>query len=123
MKNAEAMRNIMILFAVLFSVSLLAQDEIKPKYEIEGELVKATYYHDNGEVAQTGYYLDGKVHGEWKAYNPEGKKIAMGNYEQGEKVGKWFFWSDQKLSEVNYEDSRLASVTTWNNSNSIVVNQ
>ncbi|THD69455.1 nicotinic acid mononucleotide adenyltransferase [Robertkochia marina] len=115
------MRNIMLTFAMLFSMTLLAQEEIKPKYEIEGNMVKATYYHDNGKVAQTGYYLDGKLHGEWKAYNQEGKKIAMGTYNQGEKTGKWFFWSENTLHEANYEDSRLASVTKWNNSNSIVI--
>lgn len=121
--NLETMKNILLTFAVLFSISLFAQEDIKPKYEIEGDLVKATYFHDNGEVAQTGYYLNGKVHGEWKAYNREGKKIAMGNYEQGAKIGKWFFWSDSALNEVDYKDSRIASVTKWNNSNSVVNNQ
>ena len=47
----------------------------------------------------------------------------MGNYDKGTKVGKWFFWSSDVLNEVNYEDSRLASVTKWSNSNSVVVNQ
>ena len=117
----NTMRYMMLTFAMLFSITLLAQEEIKPKYEIEGDMVKATYYHDNGEIAQTGYYLDGKLHGEWKAYNQEGKKIAMGTYNKGAKTGKWFFWSDDALNEVNYVDSRLASVTKWKNANSIVI--
>lgn len=117
------MRKILFTFAMLFSVVMFAQQEVKPKYEVEGEMVKATYFHDNGVIAQVGYYLDGKLQGEWKAFDREGKKIAMGTYDQGEKVGKWFFWDTEELKEVNYEDSRVATVTTWNNSNSIVINQ
>ena len=117
------MRYLVLTFAMLFSVVVLAQQETKPKYEVVGDLIKATYYHDNGQVAQTGYYLNGKLQGEWKAFDKQGEKIAMGTYDQGRKVGKWFFWNAQELNEVNYADSRIASVTTWNNSNSIVINQ
>ena len=51
------MKNIAILL-VLFSFTLNAQDSIKPKFEKEGELTKVMFYHDNGEVAQTGYFKD-----------------------------------------------------------------
>ncbi|WP_224488407.1 toxin-antitoxin system YwqK family antitoxin [Robertkochia flava] len=117
------MRYIVLTFAMLFSVVVLAQQENKPKYEVEGDMVKATYYHDNGVVAQTGYYLDGKLQGQWKAFDKDGNKIAMGTYEKGAKVGKWFFWNEEALNEVNYDDSRIVSVTQWNNANPIVINQ
>lgn len=117
------MKNLILTFAMLFSVALVAQGAPKPKFEKDGDMVKATYYHENGKVAQTGFYLDSKPHGEWIAFNAEGKKIAIGEYNKGQKVGKWFFWDNEKLSEVDYSDSRVANVTTWNNANSIVVNQ
>lgn len=39
-----------------------AQTE-KPVLEKEGNLVKATYYHENGKVKQQGYFKNGKLDG------------------------------------------------------------
>lgn len=118
------MKNITLIAALLFSGFLFAQEpNVKPILEKDGDLVKATYFHDNGEIAQTGSYKDGKLHGEWKAYDVEGKKVASGKYEEGKKVGKWFFWNQEGLSEVNFENSKIASVTKWSNAGSIVVNK
>ncbi|MEL4307203.1 toxin-antitoxin system YwqK family antitoxin [Joostella sp. CR20] len=115
------MKKTVLIFAMLFSLVMVAQNvENKPKLEKEGYLVKATYFHENGQIAQTGYYLEGKLHGEWKAYNEAGKKIAMAEYDKGEKTGKWFFWNNDTLKEVNYEDNSIAKVTTWNNANPVV---
>ncbi|NER13076.1 nicotinic acid mononucleotide adenyltransferase [Leptobacterium flavescens] len=117
------MKNLILIFAMLFTATLMAQND-KPLLEKEGDMVKATYYHDNGEIAQIGFYKDGKVHGKWKAYNLSGKKIAMGQYENGKKIGKWFFWTeDGTLNEVDYNDSRIVNVTKWKNSNPVVINK
>ncbi|MBL7471872.1 toxin-antitoxin system YwqK family antitoxin [Robertkochia sediminum] len=117
------MRTLLFTLAMMFSVVAFAQQEVQPQYEVEGDMVKATYFHENGQIAQTGYYLNGKLQGVWKAYDRDGKKIAMGNYEQGEKVGKWFFWEASTLNEVSYDNSRIATVTQWNNANPVVINQ
>ncbi len=35
-------------------------------------------YHDNGQVAQTGFYtLDNKLEGEWISYDAVGKKLQL----------------------------------------------
>ncbi|MCX2681295.1 nicotinic acid mononucleotide adenyltransferase [Galbibacter sp. EGI 63066] len=116
------MKRIVLMLAMIFSFAAVAQEvENKPKLEKEGEKIKATFFHDNGEVAQTGYYLDGKLHGEWKSYDEKGNKTAMAQYEHGKKTGKWFFWSDDVLKEVNYDDNRITNVTEWSNSNPVVV--
>ncbi|TRZ45921.1 toxin-antitoxin system YwqK family antitoxin [Robertkochia solimangrovi] len=117
------MKNILMLVMMMVSFIAFSQDkENSPVYTIENNMVKATYFHDNGAVAQTGFYLNGKPHGEWKAYDEQGKKVALGNYDEGQKVGKWFFWKNETLSEVNYEDSRIASVTEWKSANPVVIN-
>ncbi|MCM5662418.1 toxin-antitoxin system YwqK family antitoxin [Galbibacter mesophilus] len=116
------MKKIVLIFAVMFSLTMVAQNASpKPVLERDGDMVKATYFHDNGAIAQTGFYLDGKLHGEWKAFNEEGKKIAIAKYENGKKTGKWFFWGDKSLNEVNYQDNSIADVTTWTNDNPVVV--
>ncbi len=106
------MKKIITLCALVFSGIVMAQN-IEPKYEIEGNLVKATYYNDNGTVKQEGYYKDGKVHGKWSSFDEKGVKIAMGEYKNGEKTGKWFFWDKNTLNEVDYNDSRVAEAKKW----------
>ena len=106
------MKNLLLLCVLLVSGMMFAQ-EVEPKYEIQGNLVKATYYYENGNVKQEGFYKDGKVHGKWIAYDENGKKSSLGEYANGQKTGKWFFWNSATLSEVDYSNSRVASVSKW----------
>ncbi|TSE06585.1 MULTISPECIES: toxin-antitoxin system YwqK family antitoxin [Aquimarina] len=116
------MRNLVIAIALMFSATIFAQ-EVKPTFEKQGDLIKGTFFYQDGSVRQQGFYnKEGKLHGEWKSYDATGKKIAMGQYSQGVKTGKWFFWSADKLSEVNYSDNQIADVTTWSNKDNVVVN-
>ena len=119
--KGSVMRVILSILALSVSFMMQAQDK-SPKMEKAGDQVKATYYHDNGEVAQVGYFLSGKLNGEWKMYDAAGKKIAMGQYDQGVKVGKWFFWEEDGLKEVDYEDNRIAAVVKWNQGEAVVLN-
>jgi len=100
---------------------MFAQTE--PTLEKVGEMVKATYFHENGEIAQTGYLLEGKLHGEWLMYNTEGEKLASGRYTNGKKAGKWFFWQNDILKEVDFTDNRIVNVKNWNQSEVVSINQ
>lgn len=106
------MKNIIITATLLISSLMFAQ-KVEPKFEAVDNMVKATYYHDNGQVKQEGFYLDGKLHGEWISYNESGVKQTIGEYNKGSKVGKWFFWNTDKLSEVDFSDSRIVEVKKW----------
>lgn len=106
------MKNFILTCAFLMTGVVFAQ-EIEPTFEIQGNLVKATYYHDNGKIKQEGFYKDGKVHGKWVSYGENGKKLSLGEFNNGEKTGKWFFWDAATLSEVDYSDSRVATVSKW----------
>ncbi|OIQ16019.1 MAG: membrane-binding protein [Flavobacterium sp. MedPE-SWcel] len=112
----------MIIAAFVLSAGVLSAQEIKPKFEIENQMVKATYYYDNGNVKQEGFYKDGKLHGKWVAYNENGSKQSIGEYENGTKAGKWFFWNESSLNEVDYTDSRIADIKKWSR-DAIVVNK
>ena len=117
----------LLLFIAVFLISgatAFAQSNEKPTLEKKGDLVKATYYHDNGVVAQTGHFtLDGKLQGEWKSYDVNGKKTAIGNYDKGQKVGKWFFWTADRLSEVDYAASKITGVNEWKQTTKVVSNR
>lgn len=102
----------LVVVTFLFSVTLSAQ-ELKPDLEKQGDLIKGTFYFEDGSVSQEGTYKDGKLHGKWVSYDHTGKKIAMANYEEGKKTGKWFFWTSDQLTEVDYNNNRIAEVTRY----------
>jgi antitoxin component YwqK of YwqJK toxin-antitoxin module len=106
------MKKIMILGALVISGLTFAQAK-KPVLEQEGNSVKATYYYDNGQILQQGHFKDGKLEGSWVAYDEKGNKKSIGEYSNGEKTGKWFFWSDKSLSEVDYSKSKVKAVKSW----------
>ncbi len=122
-QNLQAMKNLIFTLVFLFSAVVFAQKSTEPVFEEQGNLIKATFYHDNGEIAQQGFYKNQKPHGEWKAFDITGKKIAVATYKNGVKTGKWFFWNADKLSEVDYKNNEIVTVTRWENANSIVLNR
>ena len=106
------MKKIMI-FGILMASGVVFSQSKKPYLEQEGNLVKATYYYDNGKVQQQGYFKDGKLDGVWTSYDENGNKKFSGEYVNGEKTGKWFFWNKETLAEVDYSSSQIKSVKNW----------
>ena len=105
------MKNTCLLFAFLITVVSFAQQERDLKLNEDTNLIEVVYYHDNGVVSQTGTYtVDGKLQGEWLSFNTEGKKVVSANYDNGEKVGKWFYWNDETVKIVDYKKNEIASV-------------
>ncbi|WP_233494460.1 toxin-antitoxin system YwqK family antitoxin [Mesonia sp. K7] len=116
------MKNLLCIAALLIGSIAMAQ-EVKPKFEKSDDLIKGTYYYEDGTVKQEGTYnLEGKLHGDWVMYNQKGEKTAVAKYQNGEKAGKWLFWENQELTEVNYNDSRITEVVKWKNNEVIVSN-
>lgn len=107
------MKNIAIIALLLVSTLTFAQDKSPKLQEVNG-LVKATYYFDNGQIQQEGFFKEGKLEGKWISYDVNGNKKAIAEYTNGQKTGKWFFWNEQSLSEVDYSNSAVASVKVWN---------
>ena len=104
----------LIVILIMFTFLLNAQDSTKPKFEKQGKLTKVVFYHDTGAIAQTGFFKDNKLHGNWISYQPSGKKMAMGTYQSGLKTGQWFFWNQGDLIEVLYEENKIVNVLEWN---------
>lgn len=118
MKNVVAF---MVFF--LMGVVLYAQENNeRAKFEKKGDLVEATYYHENGNVSQTGFIKNKKPHGVWKAYDMQGKKIAQAQYVEGKKDGKWFFWKEDKLTEVEYKQNDIVVVNDYKMTDSYAIN-
>lgn len=117
------MKKTLILLITLCVGFTYAQDKNEPKLEKKGDLTQVTYFHDNGIVEQKGAFdINGKLQGEWTSFDVEGNKVAVGTYEAGKKVGKWFFWADDTLREVDFVESKIANVNEWKNESKLAIN-
>lgn len=103
----------LIIAACVLSVSLLQAQDTEPKFEKSGDLVKATYFYKNGDVKEQGFFKDKKLTGTWTSFDAEGNKTAIAHYNEGKKVGKWFMWKKDGLTEIDYTNNVIASVQTW----------
>jgi len=117
------MKNILSLIVIVFLTTVaVAQDVKKNSYILNGDVIEATLYHDNGAIAQTGFYnQDNKLTGEWVSYDTNGNKTAVANYSNGEKVGTWVFFQGDIQREVSYDGSRIAKVKTLKVTDTYVV--
>ena len=109
------MRSI-ITFSIicLLSFTIQAQDNRAEFVEKDG-LVYATYYYEDGSIEQEGTFnAEGQLHGLWTRYDVEGNKSSVGQYIDGKKNGKWFFWTGESLKEVDYLNNKIVSVNEWN---------
>jgi antitoxin component YwqK of YwqJK toxin-antitoxin module len=123
MLNSIIMKKyILFLSALMISMVSFGQQERDLKLNEETNVIEVTYYHDNGMVSQTGAYtLDGKLQGEWLSFDKEGNKVVSANYDNGNKVGKWFYWHNNTLKEVDYTNNTIVSVNEWTDKKSLVV--
>lgn len=113
-----------IRIALIFIGTMaFAQSSIQPKLEAKGNIISATYFHDNGVIHQQGTFdKKGKLDGIWTSYNENGDKVSQGTYERGVKTGKWFFWTENSLKEVDYRDSKITNVNEWNSETELATN-
>lgn len=118
----EKFKIFLLSLAMLSGGALMAQEtNTKKELKKKGDLIEATFFYESGQVAQKGFYKDGKLHGEWIAYDQNGNKKTIGKYVEGLKTGKWFFWDGEVLSEVDFQDNRISSVNKWRSENDLVI--
>ena len=102
-----------ILLAILFITAIGYSQDNTTTFEKEGDLVKATYYYDNGDVKVQGYFKDKKLTGTWNSFDKQGNKTQIAQYNEGKKVGKWFVWGKESLKEITYNNNVVVSVNDW----------
>jgi antitoxin component YwqK of YwqJK toxin-antitoxin module len=56
---------------------------------------KINRFHANGQLRETGFYLDGKKHGSWSSYNEQGQLLSTAHFNQGAKDGEWMVWDSE----------------------------
>ncbi|MCX2718717.1 toxin-antitoxin system YwqK family antitoxin [Lentiprolixibacter aurantiacus] len=111
-------------FLLMFAIALTgayAQQKKEQHLNKETNLIEVTYYHNNDQVSQQGTFnLEGRLHGKWISYNEQGVKITEGSYDNGIKTGKWFFWSQDGVKEIIYDNNSIASINESTNKTRLV---
>jgi antitoxin component YwqK of YwqJK toxin-antitoxin module len=46
----------------------------------------------DGSVKANGFELDGKLHGHWEWFRPDGSLMRSGEFDLGHQVGMWRTW-------------------------------
>jgi len=117
------MKKYILIAAIFIGTAAFAQSSNQPKLEVKGDVTLATYFYDNGSVQQEGTFdKNGKLAGLWTSYDLTGNKLSQGNYDKGIKTGKWFFWTENSLKEVDYVDSKITNVNEWNSKSELATN-
>ena len=111
-----------ILIAILFVSAIGFSQENETTFEREGDLVKATYYFDNGDVKVQGFFKDKKLTGIWTSFDKQGNKTQIAQYNEGKKVGKWFVWNKESLREIAYNNNTVVDVKDWRDETKLAFN-
>ena len=98
------------LILVLTATGVAFAQENEPYFEKQDDLVKATYYHDNGMIREVGYFKDEKLHDQWIRYDKSGKISVVANYDNGIKEGKWYIVGEETTKEITYKKNKLIKV-------------
>ena len=98
------------LILTLTATGFAFAQENQPTFEKQDDLVKATYYHDNGMVKEVGYFKDDKLHDQWIHYDNTGKISVVANYNNGIKEGKWYIVGEETTKEITYKKNKLIKV-------------
>jgi antitoxin component YwqK of YwqJK toxin-antitoxin module len=108
------MKKILILALVIVSSINFAQT-IEPQLEISDNLVKATYFYENGTIQQVGFFKDGKLDGKWTSYDNNGFLKVSATYSEGNKVGTWIYYNDSLLTkQIDYSNNVIVAVRDSN---------
>ncbi len=107
------MKKILILaVCVLFAIWGTAQEKKNQKIEPVGDLFEVTIFYDNGQIMQHGFLnKDNKLHASWESYYDNGDRKCIATYDDGIKVGTWFYWYADKKTKVVYEDNKIVETT------------
>ena len=103
---------IVLMFLALSIAGLTARE--KKIVTKEGtNTFKVVYYNEAGNILQEGFIKNKKLHGEWASFYKDGRKAVSGQYDKGKKVGKWFFWNQGNVREVDFVDNNVVKVLDW----------
>lgn len=114
------MKNLFTLI-IVFATTIGFSQNINPTFKNHGDVVGATYYHENGAVKSTGFFKNNKLSGKWIAYDSQGNKKQIAYYKDGMKVGKWVVWTKNAVKEISYKNNQVVFVNSSDHDNKVAL--
>lgn len=107
-----------LVSCILFTSFIYSQDDDNRKVVPVGDMFEVTIYYDNGSIMQHGFLSkDLNLHASWESYYIDGRKKCYATYNEGIKVGTWYYWYDNKITKVQYENNKVISVEDFDYEN------
>jgi len=102
-----------ILFLFFVNTNLFAQEDKNIKIEQVGDLYKVTTYYENGQIMQQGFLSkENKLHASWVSFNENGSRKCVATYDNGIKIGTWFYFDKKIKTKVIYQNNKIVRVDT-----------
>lgn len=109
------MKKLLFFTVFLFSIVCFSQNTPLPKTISNGDLKDITLFYENGQIMQHGFYTnEGELHGSWESYNIDGSKKCFATYNYGKKIGTWTYWSESKITKIEYRDNKVFKIEEIN---------
>ena len=101
------MKRLLMVVCVFFTYTTFAQSITVEDWNNDG-ILEYVKWSVNGEKLEEGFLLNGKHHGKWISYSPDGSVRTIAKFKNGQKTGVWLFFNDEGLltHEIVYEDNR-----------------
>ena len=79
------------------------------------KLVKIEVFYKHGQMAKSGKFKDGKLHGKWTEWYENGQKEKEGNYKESYEDGKWTHWRENgEIWKVEmYDNGELTKINRY----------
>jgi len=75
------------------------------------KLVEATYFFENGAIYEMGFYLDGKLTGNWLTFDSNNELQTSAYFMGDKKVGIWRMYENGVLAhKVSYSQIMVAEL-------------
>lgn len=98
---------------MFISLNVFAQEGAKKKIEKVGDLFEVTTYYENGQVLQHGFLSkNNKLHASWESYYKDGSRKCVAIYDNGVKVGTWYYYNKGIKTKVIYNNNKIISIDT-----------
>ncbi len=59
---------------------------------VEGDTVRLTLFDEEGQLTKSSEWQNGKPHGEWNAFYPNGTRWSEHHYIHGVQIGEYLTW-------------------------------
>ena len=112
---------VLVVVFALFGSALFAQEKVVREefyangnlklqfVELDQNIVKATYYFEDGGVYETGFFVNQKLDGKWTTYTADQLIQCTAYFSNNEKVGDWTFYKNgQVFQVVSFSNDQMA---------------